>query len=336
VGHPEECVLLPDRRFKAPLVARMRDALAGEMNRRQQLLRRAGCVSVAAYEHERRAGAKLTALPTLFIIVDEFSELLSQHPDFADMFVAIGRLGRSLGMHLLLASQRLDEGWLRGLEAHLSYRVCLKTLSASESRTVLGTLDAYQLPNTPGAGFLRSGTGELIRFQAAFVSGPVQADAPARGTTSAAPPSVRLFTTRAAGPVAQAGAGRASGAPARSVLQAVLDRLSEHGPPAHQVWLPPLQASLALDTLLRLAGSAPAGLAVPIGIVDRPFEQSRTPLMVELSGAAGNVAVVGAPQSGKSTALRRLITALAATHDPAQVQFYCLDFGGGGLASVRT
>ena len=58
--------------------------------------------------------------------------------------------------------------------------------------------------------------------------------------------------------------------------------------------------------------------------------------MVELSGAAGNVAVVGAPQSGKSTALRTLITALAATHDPAQVQFYCLDFGGGGLASVRT
>ena len=329
---PHVAAVITNLSEEAPLVARMRDALAGEMNRRQQLLRAAGCVSVAAYEHARRAGAKLTALPTLFIIVDEFSELLSQHPDFADMFVAIGRLGRSLGMHLLLASQRLDEGRLRGLEAHLSYRVCLKTLSASESRTVLGTLDAYELPNTPGAGFLRSATGELIRFQAAFVSGPV----PARATTSPAPPSVRLFTTRAAGPVAQAGAGSASAAPARSVLQSVLDRLSGHGPPAHQVWLPPLQASPALDTLLRHAGSAPAGLAVPIGIVDRPFEQSRTPLMVELSRAAGNVAVVGAPQSGKSTALRTLITALAATHDPAQVQFYCLDFGGGGLASVRT
>src|SRR5262249_39987877 len=105
-------------------------------------LRAAGYASVAGYEDARRAGARLTALPTLFIIVDEFSELLSQHPDFADMFVAIGRLGRSLGMHLLLASQRLDEGKLRGLEAHLSYRVCLQTLSASESPTLLGTLDA--------------------------------------------------------------------------------------------------------------------------------------------------------------------------------------------------
>ena len=147
--------------------------LAGEMNRRQQLLRTAGCVSVARYQLARRLGKQLAALPTLFIIVDEFSELLSQHPDFADMFVAIGRLGRSLGMHLLLASQRLDEGRLRGLESHLSYRLCLKTLSVSESRAVLGTADAFQLPATPGAGILRSGSGEPIRFQAAFVSGPL-------------------------------------------------------------------------------------------------------------------------------------------------------------------
>jgi DNA segregation ATPase FtsK/SpoIIIE, S-DNA-T family len=76
-------------------------------------------------------------------------------------------------------------------------------------------------------------------------------------------------------------------------------------------------------------------LTVSIGLVDRPFEQRRTPLTVDLSGAAGNVAVVGAPQSGKSTALRTLITALAVTHDPRWVQFYCLDFGGGVLASLR-
>lgn len=332
---PHVAAVITNLSEEAPLVARMRDALAGEMNRRQQLLRTAGnFVSVAAYEDARRAGARLIALPTSFIIVDEFSELLSQHPDFAEMFVAIGRLGRSLGMHLLLASQRLDEGRLRGLESHLSYRVCLKTLSASESRAVLGTLDAYQLPNTPGAGFLRSGSGELIRFQTAFVSGRLQADPPASVSTATAPSSVRLFSTRASGSVTAAGA--VSPAPAPSVLQAVLDRLSGQGPPARQVWLPPLGPAPALDTLLRDTGSAPAGLTVPIGIVDRPFDQCRTPLMVDLSGAEGNVAVVGAPQSGKSTALRTLITALAATHDSGQVQFYCLDFGGGALASVRT
>jgi S-DNA-T family DNA segregation ATPase FtsK/SpoIIIE len=326
---PHVAAVITNLAEEAPLVARMRDALAGEMNRRQQLLRAAGCAGVAAYERARLAGSELTALPTLFIIVDEFSELLSQHSDFADMFVAIGRLGRSLGMQLLLASQRLDEGRLRGLEAHLSYRICLKTLSASESRTVLGTLDAYHLPNTPGAGFLRASTGEPIRFQAAFVSGPVPGDPPA---SARAPWTARLFTSRNMGPVAPT----AGGAPARSVLQTILDRVSGCGPPAHQVWLPPLQDPPALHSLLRHAGPTPAGLTVPIGIVDRPFEQCTTPMMVELSGAAGNVAVVGAPQSGKSTALRTLITALAATHDPAQVQFYCLDFGGGALASLHT
>jgi len=326
---PHVSAVITNLAEEAPLVERMRGALSGEMNRRQQLLRTAGnFVSVAAYERARRAGARFTALPTLFIIVDEFSELFSQHPDLADVFVAIGRLGRSLGMHLLLASQRLDEGRLRGLDAHLSYRICLKTLSASESRTVLGTLDAYELPGTPGAGFLRSATGELIGFQAAFVSGPYRTRAAAR---PAAAPSVQRFTTHAAGSVTRAGADETA-APTRTVLHAVLDRLAGQGPPAHQVWLPPLEA-VGLQTLLRNAEGAPH-LAVPIGIVDRPFEQRRTPLIADLSGAAGNVAVVGAPRSGKSMALRTLITALAATHDAGRVQFYCLDFGGGALASM--
>lgn len=317
---PHVSAVITNLADEAPLVARMREALTGEMNRRQHLLRAAGnYVSVAAYEQARRGGAPLTALPVLFIIVDEFSELLSQHPDFADTFVAIGRLGRSLGMHLLLASQRLEEGRLRGLEAHLSYRVCLKTLSASESRTVLGSLDAYQLPNTPGAGFLRTATGELVRFQTAFVSGPLRTQGPDGDR------SVQQFTshpvTRVVGQMA-----------ARSTLHTVLDRLSGLGPPARRVWLPPLQTAPTLDSLLD--ATVPGSLAVPIGIVDRPFDQTRVPLVIELPGTAGNVAVVGAPRSGKSTALRTLIAALAATHDPSQVQFYCLDFGGGGLAST--
>ncbi|SOX52318.1 ESX secretion system protein EccC [Mycobacterium ahvazicum] len=329
---PHVAAVITNLSEEAPLVARMRDALAGEMNRRQELLRTAKCSSVAVYEQARRAGATITALPVLFIVVDEFSELLSRHPDFADMFVAIGRLGRSLGMHLLLASQRLDEGRLRGLEAHLSYRVCLKTLSASESRIVLGTPDAYELPNTPGAGLLRCGSGELIRFQTAFVSGP---DSSARGVAPALPQlpaAVRAFTAHAVGPITRVPEAGAS--PAPTILRTVLNRLSGHGPVAHRVWLPPLGLAPPLDRLLRDAGTG--SLSVPIGIVDRPFEQCRTPLMVDLSGAAGNVAIVGAPQTGKSTALRTLITALAAAHDPGRVQFYCLDFGGGALASLRT
>lgn len=329
---PHVAAVITNLADDAPLVARMRDTLSGEMNRRQQLLRTAGCASVAAYERTRSV-RRLPPLPTLFIIVDEFSELLSQHPDFADTFAAIGRLGRSLGMHLLLASQRLDEGRLRGLEAHLSYRMCLKTLSASESQAILGSLAAYRLPSAPGAGFLRIGGGEPIRFQAALVSAPLPTNTPAGGRPVAAR-TVRVFGTWATGTVS--GAAQLSEAPERTIASAVLDRLTGNGPPAHRVWLPPLGPAPALHAVLADAACAAGGLAVPIGVVDRPFDQCRTPLVVDMSGAAGNLAVIGAPQSGKSTALRTLTTALAATHRPCQVQFYCLDFGGGALSAART
>ena len=333
---PHVAAVITNLSDKTAMVARMRDALTGEMNRRQEALRSAGNLDgITAYDRARRAGAQLAPLPSLFIIVDEFSELLSQHPDFADVFVAIGRLGRSLGMHLLLASQRLDEGRLRGLESHLSYRVCLKTLSANESRIVLGTTDAYELPSTPGAAYLRVGTDEPIRFEAAYVSSPCRAQigAAAEGFESGVPAAVRLFTARRAGPVTPSRSTGIDLDVRPTILQTVVDRLSEHGPRAHEVWLPPLGAAPALDDVLRDAEPMPV-LSVAIGIVDRPFEQRRTPLIVDLSGAAGNVAVVGAPQSGKSTALRALISALAVTHDPRLVQFYCLDFGGGALASL--
>jgi S-DNA-T family DNA segregation ATPase FtsK/SpoIIIE len=120
----------------------------------------------------------------------------------------------------------------------------------------------------------------------------------------------------------------------RTVLASVLDRLSDRGTPAHRVWSPPFTVSPPLDAVLRSA-PAQSTLAVPIGLVDKPFEQRRDALIADLSGAGGNVAVVGGPRSGKSTALRTLVLALAATRAPQQVQVYGLDFGGGTLSQTR-
>jgi DNA segregation ATPase FtsK/SpoIIIE, S-DNA-T family len=313
---------------EAYLVDRMQDALAGEIRRRQQLLRDAGNLpGIAAYNEVR---GQRPALPALFVIVDEFSELLSQQPDFIDVFVAIGRLGRSLGIHLLLASQRIDEGRLRGLDSHLSYRICLKTLSPNESRIAIGVPDAYHLPASPGSGYLKTGPDVPIRFQAAHVSGPAPTSgSPAREGAVLTKPVP--FTAAPQGPLRKAGAG-SSTATQRRMLDAVLDAVAGHGPRAHQVWLPPLSSSPTLVDLV--PGVAAGSLTVPMAISDRAFEQRMVPVTLELSGAAGNVALVGAPQSGKSTALRTIATALAATHSPELVQLYCLDFGGGALASL--
>ncbi|MER5600856.1 type VII secretion protein EccCa [Streptomyces sp. NPDC002265] len=157
------------------LVDRMRDSINGEMIRRQELLRDAGCASLYEYEKARGAGTTLAPLPSLLIIVDEFSELLASKPEFVDLFVSIGRLGRSLGIHLLLASQRLDESRIHRVEGHLSYRIALRTFSSMESRSVIGVSHAYELPSAPGNGYLKIDTTNLVRFKAAYVSGPVPA-----------------------------------------------------------------------------------------------------------------------------------------------------------------
>lgn len=325
---PHVSAVITNLADEAYLVDRMQDALGGEIHRRQQLLRSAGNLTgVTAYAQARRSRPELPALPALFLIVDEFSELLSAHPDFIEQFVAIGRLGRSLGMHLLLATQRLDEGRLRGLDSHLSYRICLKTASPNESRVAIGVPDAHHLPNAPGAAYLKAGAEDPVRFQVAHVSGPAPAHRP---PVAAALRHPVAFTCAQVGTV-RPSTGEPGRATDRRVLDVVLDAAAGSGPAAHQVWLPPLTQAPALDSL---AAHPTAPLAITIGMADRAFEQRYAPVVLDLSGAAGNVAVVGAPQSGKSTALRTVALALAARHQPTDVQLYCLDFGGGGLAGL--
>jgi S-DNA-T family DNA segregation ATPase FtsK/SpoIIIE len=341
------------------LVDRMGDSIRGELNRRQELLRQAGnFANIHDYEKARAAGAALEPIPSLVLVIDEFSELLTAKPDFIEMFVQIGRIGRSLGVHLLLASQRLEEGRLRGLETYLSYRIGLRTFSEAESRAALGVPAAYHLPNVPGSGYLKYGTDEMDRFKAAYVSGTY------RGSTQRSTPigsplpldrrpmpfTAAPVPVHYAEPVAQTNIpdprAAADDAMAKTVLDVIVRRLEGQGAPAHRVWLPPLDNPPTLDELLPgLADVAGRGLTkpgyewrgrlvVPLGVVDKPYEQRRDTLYRDFSGAAGHMQVVGGPQSGKSTLLRTLISAFALTHTAHEVQFYGLDFGGGGMSSV--
>ncbi|MFD6191591.1 type VII secretion protein EccCa [Streptomyces sp. NPDC060275] len=340
------------------LVDRMGDSIRGELNRRQEMLRDAGnYANIHDYEKARAAGAALQPIPSLVLVIDEFSELLTAKPDFIEMFVQIGRIGRSLGVHLLLASQRLEEGRLRGLETYLSYRIGLRTFSAAESRSALGVPDAYELPNVPGSGFLKFGTDEMMRFKAAYVSGVYRTGAQQAAVRGGPRPVDRrpVLFTAAEVPVRylpvppqreEAPDGTGDDALADTVLDVVVRRLEAQGPAAHQVWLPPLDSPPSLDTLLPgLAQVAGRGLTqpgyegagrlvVPVGIVDKPYEQRRDPLWVNFGGAAGHMQILGGPQSGKSTLLRSVIASFALTHTPHEVQVYALDFGGGGLSAV--
>ncbi|MGC7097358.1 type VII secretion protein EccCa [Amycolatopsis lurida] len=349
---PHTSAVITNLADELPLVDRMTDAITGELLRRQELLRAAGnFTSLREYERARATGAPLPEVPTLLVICDEFSELLSAKPDFIDMFVQIGRVGRALGVHLLLASQRLEEGRLRGLETHLSYRIGLRTFSDLESRTVLGVGDAFKLPRAPGHGFLKTDDKSMVRFRSAYVSGTHHArEAGPLDSGDDGELELLDYSTRYLAPAldpAETEQVPDEEAVGESLLDIIVERMRGRGAPAHQVWLPPLDSSPTLDSLLpnlvaheergfgstheRLAGA----LRAVVGILDRPLDQRRDPLVLNLSGSAGHVLVIGGPQSGKSTTLRSIITSLALTHTPREAQFYCLDFGGGALGSIR-
>jgi S-DNA-T family DNA segregation ATPase FtsK/SpoIIIE len=352
LGHV--AALITNLQDDAGLVDRMYSALSGELTRRQEILRAAGnMVSIRDYERARQRGVPLEPLPNLFVVVDEFSELISQQEDFVNLFVQIGRLGRSLGLHLLLASQRLDEGKLRGLDAHLSYRIGLRTFSAEESRAAIGVTDAYGLPSAPGHGLLKTDTATMTRFRSAYVSGAHRTGGEGRSGTLAGPAEVRPFPTSVLPVPPELAAALAAAEPEPTpapgsdedvdptqptVLSVMVDQIAAREGRAHQIWLPPLDEPEPLDSLFgglaerpgRGLGADPSGapLRVPVGLMDLPFEQRRDPMTIDLAGAGGHVGIIGRPRSGRSTALRTLICALALRHTPAEVQFFCLDFSG--------
>ncbi|NAZ74690.1 type VII secretion protein EccCa [Kineococcus sp. T13] len=382
-GLPHLAGSLTDLEDDPATIDRFAETLRGEMRRREEVLRDAGnLASIREHRQRRLAGQGLEAMPHLLVVVDEFSELLAQKPEFIDLFVMIGRLGRSLGVHLLLSTQRLEEGRLRGLDSHLSYRLALRTFSAAESRAVIGTADAFELPPTPGSAYLKVDTTIYQRLRAATVS---TAYRPPRQVETAPVPVLahpRRFEAfapaglAAALPVIEVEAG---GPVRRSVLQVAVERLSctvsstadgnsisggangdgrggrGAGPvvrPVRPVWLPPLPTKVPLGACLTpqrpAAGAfdgtpavpgtlalAPAPLRVPIGLIDLPQRQQQGVYALDLSVAGGHIGIAGAPQSGKSTLLRTLITSLACTHTPAQVQVYCLDLAGGALKELQ-
>ena len=347
------------------LIERVYASLAGEIQRRQEVLKAAGnLANITDYQLHRQelkaAGRDLAPLPHLVVIIDEFGELLTARPDFIELFLSIGRIGRSIGVHLLLSSQRIEGGKLRGLDTYLSYRIGLRTLSEAESRTVLDTPDAFHLPPVPGFGYLKVDTTTYTRFKAGYVSGPLesaqQADEP-DGTDDSplvlpVPRYAASLTVPAAAGNSAAGTGTGPGVAASApsstpsskrttgptVLSTLMATLSTFPRAVAPIWLPPLPRGISLDQaaggLTRVKGlrlASGGSLRVPVGLLDDPAKQWQGIWELDLTANGGNAAIVGGPQTGKSTALRTIVAALALTHSPAEVGVYAIDLLGSSL-----
>ncbi len=354
-GAPQVSGVITNLSEDANLVERVYASLEGEVQRRQQLLKDAGNLSdISAYRRVRlqrsQAGEDMEPLPHLLVIIDEFGELLTARPDFIELFLSIGRIGRSIGVHLLLSSQRIEGGKLRGLDTYLSYRIGLRTLSESESRTVLETTDAFSLPPLPGYGYLKVDTTTYTRFRSGYVSGPLGEgdDEEWRDQKSHILPLPRYAHQVA--PAAEQGSGGVDEsevvvedeATGPTVLDTVVRQLASRPRVTSPVWLPPMPDILTLDQALGAPVSTNRGLrvrrvrqmSVPLGLLDDPARQRQNLWQLDLNRAGGHVLIVGAPSSGRTTVLRTIAASLALTHHPDEAVVHALDLLGSNLTGL--
>ncbi len=347
---PQVVAVISNMAEKKSLAERFADTLRGEVARRETLLREAGRQvqgsafnSVTEYENAIAAGHDLPPIPTLFVVADEFTLMLADHPEYAELFDYVARKGRSFRIHILFASQTLDVGKIKDIDKNTSYRIGLKVASASVSRQIIGVEDAYHIESGKehkGMGFLVPAPGAApVKFRSTYVDGIYDPPQTAKALVVQSVPEPKLFTAGVVEPdqgtVISGGEDDEPTRPPRKLIATIGDQLARYGPRAPQLWLPPLDEPIPLTAVLARAGVPQRQWRWPLGEIDKPFEMRRDPLVFDATSSAGNMVIHGGPKSGKSTALQTFILSAASLHSPRDVTFYCLDYGGGQLRALQ-
>ncbi|OBB77394.1 FtsK/SpoIIIE domain-containing protein [Mycobacterium sp. 852014-52144_SCH5372336] len=304
------------------LVRRALTSLGAEIKRREELLNLKRAKDLVSLE---QMGDPETP-PALVIIVDEFAALATEVPEFVDGVIDVAQRGRSLGLHLILATQRPAGVIKDNLRANTNLRIALRLNDVDDSVDVVGDpLAAHFAPEIPGRAVAKTGPGRLTTFQAGYVGGWT-GDQP-----DTAPIDIWefVFGRRRPWNTQVANGSRATAGPtdiARIVnnVRAASDQMRIRTP--RKPWLPPLQPTYALESI-----SAPSGHLV-IGRLDLPERQQQPTATYEPD--QGNLAIVGTSGSGKSTALRTLaISAALASDGPTHI--YGFDFASGSLRMLE-
>jgi S-DNA-T family DNA segregation ATPase FtsK/SpoIIIE len=307
------------------LVRRALESLGAELRRREHILAAAGAKDI---EDFTRTGGRL---PRLLIVIDEFASMARELPDFVTGLVNVAQRGRSLGIHLLLATQRPSGVVSPEIRANTNLRIALRVTDAAESQDVLNAPDAARIAkSTPGRAYVRLGHTSLVPFQAGRVGGR-RPGADGSAVPFTAPPEMRVLDWADLVRPLEAGTAHRAHAVQDEVtdLQVLVEALRGAAelagvPEQHSPWLAPLPDAVLLHELAAEPG------AVPFGIEDLPKRQEQRTATLRLE-TFGHLIVAGAPRTGRSQLLRTLAGALARTHSAADVHLYGLDCGNGAL-----
>nr|WP_037959053.1 FtsK/SpoIIIE domain-containing protein [Streptomyces violens] len=345
------------------LVERALTSLTAELTRRERVLADAGAKDHTEYRAMRRRDPALAPLPRLLLIIDEFATLARDVPEFVPGLVGIAQRGRSLGLHLLLATQRPAGVVTADIRANTNLRISLRVTDALDSQDVLEVNDAVSISSdTPGRALARIGHRSVLPFQTAFVGAvrddgqAAAADTGATGTSTGPDPEHRadvwtselswsLLGRTAAEPVEETAdlfeaiQEAMDRADAPTDLTALVDAVQEAAAQLEierqpSPWLPALPNAVSLAELPERPDPADGRLAPVVwGLADLPGAQRQEPLELDLS-RFGHLYVLGTPRSGRSQVLRTIGGALARRHSSADVHLYGIDAAGGALAAL--
>jgi S-DNA-T family DNA segregation ATPase FtsK/SpoIIIE len=280
-------------------------------------------------ELERRGDPDVP--PSLVIVIDEFAALVNEVPEFVDGVVDVAQRGRSLGLHLILATQR-PAGVIRdNLRANTNLRVALRMADEDDSTDVLGTPMAASFDSAiPGRAAAKTGPGRIRSFQSGYAGGWTS-DVPEPGmlTIEGLQFGLPMVWETPIDPVAEAAKDAAAKGPTdiQRMVSTVRQATSEAQIPApRKPWLPELASTYDFSKLPNKRTDD----ELVLGVVDDAAEQAQ-PVVSYFPDRDGNMAIVGTGGSGKTTALRTLAISSAITMRGGPVQVFGLDFAAGGL-----
>ncbi|WP_158607621.1 FtsK/SpoIIIE domain-containing protein [Flexivirga caeni] len=315
----------------AHLTARALSSLGAEVRRREQQLAAVGAKDLEDYQRL----APTQSLPRLVLIIDEFRVLADELPDFIAGLVRLAAVGRSLGIHLVLATQRPAGVVSADIRANVNLRIALRMRDGTDSQDVIESADAAQIPATlPGRAILRTGGGRPVTFQSARIggwSGIGSAAIEVSRVPATGHSPVLLTTTRSTddGPT-----------DLRRAVDAIRWASEKLGiAPPDSPWLPPLPSLVTTGELsgdaVDLSGNARGPEAIRFGLLDLPDQQATRPI-AWAPESDGHLAVIGGPRSGRSSLLRTIAVQAASAWPHGGLALYAIDTGSalGALAAL--
>lgn len=316
-------------------------ALENELNRRKAILDKHGVSNISSYLKLVRQGKATEPLPYLFIVIDEFAEFKLRFPEFMQAVNRVFAIGRTLGVHMILLTQKPANVVDDKMNANTRFRWCLKVASSADSRDMLHHPDAAKITN-PGRAFVQVGEDEVYEQVQSYWSGaqynPYRDINLQRSDKISA---VDIYGNRVSYEPEKTTGYRSE----KNEIDAIVEYMDTYARKsginrAKAIWTSKLPEKVTLKDILQVAfdgenwGKNDQSLRPAIGKLDDPQSQSQYPLYLDFL-ELGHTAIYGAPGTGKTTLLHTIIMSLALSYSPDAVNMYLMDFGGGSLNLFR-